>query len=403
MSVVQGICESAFKRVHEEFEKNFAERGELGASICVSVNGGTVLDLWGGVANKATGEAWETDTLTCIFSNTKAMTAMCAHMLIDQGKLNPAMPVTDIWPEFGQNGKDKVTVQMMLNHETGVAAYRDPVKPDGFLDWDYMIERTAAETPWWEPGTRNGYHMISFGWTVGEIVRRVSGQSLGAFFREHIAEPCGAHGSYIGLPLDADVHYAPIEQYAPKEGEDLGEFVLTMLSDPDSLAHKSFLNTGGWWPNERKNLAAEIGGAGGVSNARNQARIWEVVACGGQYNGVTLFSPERVKAMGITSVATSRDATLLAPTRFANGFMKSMDSFALPGGDKMSAVIGEKAFGHVGAGGSIGFADPECGLAFSYNMNQMGAGLMVNDRGQALIDAVYETLGYTRVPGAWVQ
>ena len=270
-------------------------------------------------------------------------------------------------------------------------------------DWDYMIERTAGEEPWWVPGTRNGYHMLSFGWTVGEIVRRVAGMSVGTFFRQEIAEPCGAQDAYIGIPKDADMHIAPIEQYAPAEGEDLGEWLMTVLTQPDSLASKSFLNLGGWWPNERANLEAELPGAGGVSNARNQVRIWEVVAAGGMLGGVKLFSAERVKSMGITTVATSRDATLLAPTRFASGFMKSMDNYALPGGDKMSAEIGEKAFGHVGAGGSIGFADPECGLAFSYNMSQMGPGLLLNERGQSLIDAVYEAIGYTRVPGAWVK
>ena len=170
MSQVQGHCDPQFERVREEFERNFAERGEVGASVCLSVNGETKVDLWGGMANPDTGEAWQEDTVSIVFSCTKAATALCAHILIDRGELNPAALVSDYWPGFAKNGKEETTVQMMLNHESAVPALRDPVREGGFLDWDYMISRMEDEEAWWEPGTRNGYHMINFGWTVGASI-----------------------------------------------------------------------------------------------------------------------------------------------------------------------------------------------------------------------------------------
>ena len=214
MTQVFGTCDPAFSNVKAEFEKNFAERGEVGASVALSVNGEKAVDLWGGIANKDTGEPWQEDTVSIVFSCTKAATALCAHMLIDQGKLDLNAKVAQYWPEFATNGKENTTVSMMLNHESGVPALREPVKEGGVCDWEYMCERLAAEEPFWEPGTRNGYHMISFGWTVGELVRRVSGKSLGAFFAENIAEPLGML-YWIGLPEDESPHIAPIFLYEP--------------------------------------------------------------------------------------------------------------------------------------------------------------------------------------------
>ncbi len=396
---VQGSCDPKFAKVKAEFERNFAERGEVGASVCLSVNGETALDLWGGMADPDTGEPWEADTTCIIFSCTKAATALCAHILIDRGQLNPAAQVSDYWPGFAKNGKESTTVQMMLNHESAIPANREPIRPGGFLDWDYMVSRMEEEEPWWEPGARNGYHMVNFGWTVGELVRRVSGKSLGAFFAEEVAGPMGAD-YWIGVPDDFSHRVAPIRLYAPQPDDVPTEFTRKLMTDPASLQHLSFLNNGGWNMNDPAAHRAEIGGAGGISNARGQVAWYSSLAC----NDGRLVSPDRLTAMSMVSTATSRDATLLVPTRFASGFMKSMDNRAYPQGDQMSAIIGEKAFGHVGAGGSIGFADPECGLAFSYTMNQMGQGLLLNARCQSLIDATYEALGYrTNRPGAWVR
>lgn len=396
---VQGKCDPKFAKVREAFEQNFAARGEVGASVCLSVDGQTVVDLWGGMANPETSDPWQEDTVSIVFSCTKAAVATCAHILIDRGQLNPSALVKEYWPEFAKNGKEKTTVQMMLNHESALPTLRDPVKPGGFADWNYMAARMADEEAFWEVGTRNGYHMINFGWTVGELVRRVSGKSLGTFFREEVAEKTGAK-FWIGLPESEKVHIAPIRMYQPQPTDQPTEFTIALMSDPNSIQHKSFLNTGGWDFNDRKGQAAEIGGGGGLSNARGQVAWYTELAT----NSGKLVSADRLAAMGRVTTATQRDATLLIPTRFASGYMKSMDNRGLNLGPGTSAIMGEAAFGHVGAGGSIGFADPEARMAFSYTMNQMGGGILLNDRGQSLIDAAYTSLGYrTNTPGAWVR
>ncbi|MEL6473421.1 MAG: serine hydrolase domain-containing protein [Pseudomonadota bacterium] len=398
-TTVQGHCDSQFEAVRSEFEKNFAERGEVGASVCLSVDGETKVDLWGGVANPETGDAWTEDTVSIVFSCTKAATAICAHILIDRGDLNPAALVSDYWPEFAKGGKEATTVQMMLNHESALPALRAPVKEGGFLDWDYMISRMEDEEAFWEPGTRNGYHMVNFGWTVGELVRRVSGRSLGTFFKEEVAEKTGAD-FWIGIPDSFDKPIAPIIPHIPSPDDAFTRFTQKLMTDPASIQALSFLNSGGWNPNDPAAHRAEIGGAGGISNARGQVAMYTPLAV----NDGALVSRDQVARMSMVTTATGEDATLLVPTRFASGFMKSMDNRAYPMGDQMTAIIGDTAFGHVGAGGSIGFADTECGLAFSYTMNRMGAGLLVNDRGQSVIDAAYTSLGYrTNAPGAWVR
>ena len=396
---VQGTCDPKFSQLREEFERNFAERGEKGASVCLSVNGETMVDLWGGVADVKTGEAWREETVSIVFSCTKAATALCAHILIDRGELELQAPVSKYWPEFAKAGKEKTTVQMMLNHESAIPALREPVKEKGFLDWDYMIQRMEDEPAWWEPGTRNGYHMVNFGWTVGELVRRVSGKSLGQFFADEVAGPTSAD-FWIGLPDGVEPHIAPILPYIPQAGDQMSDFVGLLMKDPNSIQALSFNNNGGWGANDADAHRAEIGGAGGISNARGQVAMYTPLAC----NDGSLVSADRLAAMSMVSTATQGDATLLVPTRFASGFMKSMDNRALPGAQAQSAIIGKEAFGHVGAGGHIGFADPECGLAFSYTMSQMGQGLLMNERGQSLIDAAYRALGYrTNAPGAWVK
>ncbi len=400
MSVgVSGACEPKFAAVKEAFERNFAERGEVGASVCLSVNGETQVDLWGGMANPETRDPWREDTISIVFSCSKAATALCAHILIDRGELDPDALVSKYWPAFARNGKEKTTVRMMLNHESALPTLREPVRPGGFTDWDYMIQRMEDEEAFWEPGTRNGYHMINFGWTVGELVRRVSGKSLGTFFREEVADKTGAR-FWLGLPESEEVYIAPIIPYAPKPDDVPTEFAIRLMTVPDSIQHKSFMNNGGWDFNDRKSQAAEIGGGGGLSNARGQVAMYTPLAL----NDGTLVSRDRLQAMSMVTTATQRDATLLIPTRFGPGFMKSMDNRALNLGPGTSVIMGERAFGHVGAGGSIGFADPEAGLAFSYTMNQMGNGILVNDRAQSLIDAAYQSLGYrTNAPGVWVR
>jgi CubicO group peptidase (beta-lactamase class C family) len=399
-TAVTGQCDPKFAELQSEFERNFSDRGESGASVCLSVNGETLVDLWGGVANPETGIPWERDTVSIVFSCTKAATALCAHILIDRGELDLNGLVTDYWPEFGKHGKENTTVAMMLNHESALPAFREPIKPGGFCDWDYMISRLENEQPFWEPGTRNGYHMVSFGWTVGELVRRVSGKSLGTFFADEVAGPTGAD-FWIGIPENFDRTIAPMIPYSPNPDDLFSDFSTKLFTDPASAQALSLLNSGDWNQDDPEAYRAEIGGAGGVSNARGQVAMYTPLAT----NDGSLVSPDRLRHMSMVTTATQRDFTLLVPTRFGPGFMKSMDNRHLASvANRQSVILGERAFGHVGAGGSIGFADPECGLAFSYTMTQMGNGLFLNERGQSLIDATYRALGYKNSnPGAWVK
>jgi CubicO group peptidase (beta-lactamase class C family) len=340
------------------------------------------VDVWGGTADQRTGAAWERDTIAVVFSCTKGATALCAHLLADRGLLDLDGPVADVWPEFAREGKERATVRMMLDHSVGVPVLRGPIRDGELYDWDRMVARLEAEAPFWEPGTRNGYHLINFGWTVGELVRRVSGRSLGTFFGDEIAGPLGID-FWIGLPEDRDPFVAPILPYVRSKGEPLSEFAKTMLSDPESIPALGIANTIAFAPNSVAAHRAEIGGGGGVTNARGLAGLYAPVSLGGG----SLFSAGAVDRMRRVSVATNKDATLCIPTRFGLGFMVSMDNRRVPGAD--SVLLGERAFGHVGAGGSIGFADPEVALSFGYAMNRQGNGILLNERGQSLVDATY--------------
>ncbi|HEX2889139.1 serine hydrolase domain-containing protein [Vineibacter terrae] len=409
---VAGTVASGFEPVAEQFIENFRSRGELGASVCLTVGGEIKLDLWGGAADGKAGRAWGRDTVSIIFSCTKGATALCAHVLASRGQLDIDAPVAEIWPEFAQHGKERVTTRMMLDHSSAVPALRAAVKPDGPYDWAYMTERLAAEEPFWEPGTRNGYHGFTFGWTVGEIVRRVSGKSLGAFFQDEIARPLGLD-FWIGLPEAIEPRVAPIVPYVYAANEARTPFMTALAKEPKSIPSLFFFNNGRWrsgGANSREGHAAEIGAANGITNARGLAGMYAPLANGGALNGVRLVDATTLARMGEVSMATHFDATLYIPTRFALGFMKSMDNrkrsmgATLWGEDCDSVILGAPAFGHVGAGGSLGFADPACGLSFGYTMSKMGPGILLNARGQALVDAAYRALGYrSKDAGVWLR
>lgn len=406
---IAGICQPGWEPVREAFAQNFASRGEEGASISIRIDGRTVVDLWGGAADD--GKPWEEDTISLVFSATKGATALAAHLLVDRGELDLFKPIAHYWPEFAQAGKQDAAVLMALNHSVGLPGLREPVPQWAFEDWDFMVDRLAHEEPFWEPGTRNGYHLLTFGWTVGELVRRVTGQSLGTFFREAIATPNGID-MQVGHTGKDESRVARITPYAHADLSRVVEFERLCMAEPESLPARAMINSGGYSPavideqtgrcipDTPRARAAELGGAGGVTNARGLAGLYALVA--GREGQA--FSADSIARMGRVSMATQRDAILQIPTRFALGFMKSLDNTHLPNGDILSAVLGESAFGHVGAGGSIGFADPDANMAFGYTMNIMGPGIWLNPRGQALVDAAYQCLGYrSRGSGAWVR
>jgi CubicO group peptidase (beta-lactamase class C family) len=402
--LVKGHCVSEFQPVLDEFVRNFNERDELGASLCVNVAGETLIDVWGGMKSRAKdAEAWQPDTISVIFSCTKAAVALCANMLIDQGRMDLHAPVAEYWPEFASNGKEQATVEMMLNHSVGVPAFRAPLRNGGYSDWDYMVGRVANEAPFWEPGTRNGYHMATFGWTVGELVRRVSGQSLGTYFREKITDPLGLDFS-IGLPDSEHKRVSRMLLWKPEKGVKPAPFTEALLNDPNSLQYLALLNSGGYKTDSPESYRTEFGAGGGITNARGLAGMYTPLANGGIHNGVRLLSSDHIERMSATSTATEEDATLLMPSRFGLGFMRSMDNRHRMSGAMETLILGKNGFGHAGAGGSIGFADPDVNLAMGYTMNRMGAGILLNERSQSLVDVVYKHLGYrTNEPGFWIE
>jgi CubicO group peptidase (beta-lactamase class C family) len=405
---VEGTCKKGFERVAEAFQNNFDAGDELGASVCLTVGGETVVDLWGGLADPKTEAPWTRDTVSIVFSCTKGATALCAHMLASRGKLDLDAPVTELWPEFGRHGKERVTTRMMLDHSAAVPALRAQVKQTGVYEWDYMTGRLADEQPFWEPGTRNGYHGLTFGWTVGEMVRRASGKSLGAFFHEDVARPLGLD-FWIGLPEAIEPRVSPMLPHVYRPEDTVTPFLRDLATNKQSIPALFYFNSGavlGGGLNTRAGHAAEIGAANGITNARGLAGMYAPLANGGG----RLVDGKTLARMAEVSMATHDDATLRIPTRFALGFMKSMDNrkrslaAKLWGEDCDSVIMSSAAFGHVGAGGSLGFADPAAGLSFGYTMNKMGPGLLLNGRGQPLVDAAYLSLGYrNKDGGVWVK
>ena len=386
MSEIHGHVDPRFSPVADALRESFASRGEVGAAVCVTVDGRTVVDLWGGIADRRKNDMpWSEGTAVMVFSSTKGATALCAHLLAERGDLDLDAPVARYWPEFGANGKESIPVRMLLSHQAGVPGIQAELPPDAFYRWEVMTDALAREAPWWEPGKAHGYHPVSYGWLVGEVVRRVAGKSLGTFFRDEIAGPLGLE-FWIGFP-EAEEHRVAglIGAALPEEAPPL----MRAMADRSSPTHKAFLNPPSLFRMKemmsREMRACEIPAANGMATARGLAGMYQPLALA---HGLPRIDRDAVARMGRVE-SEGPDRILLAPTRFALGFMKTMGA-GTPDGVRMGP--NEAAFGHVGAGGSIGFADPIARVSFGYVMNQMGAGFLLNPRGQCLIDAVYEAL-----------
>lgn len=398
--LVEGQIDPKFRPVLDAFIENFEAREEVGASTSITLDGKTVVDLWGG-RRTVEGAPWTRDTVGIVFSCTKGATSLCAHMAADRGLLDLDAKVTDYWPEFGQKGKEDALVSMMLDHSVGLPHVRTQIKQGGPYDYQYMVDLLAAEEPFWKPGVRNGYHGLTLAWTVGEIVHRSTKTRMGKYFDENVAKPLGID-FWIGLPEQYEDRVAPVISPPVTEAAKNSRIVKAAMADPTGASAMFMFNAGGFNPNSREGRAAEIGSGNGISNGRGLAGLYAPLANGGSLNGVQLVGSETLTRMGRVSMATHDDATLAIPTRFALGYMKSMDNRKLDNADNCSVIMSEPAFGHVGAGGSIGFADPEARMSFGYSMNQMGQGILLNDRGQSLVDAAYRALGYrTNAGGVW--
>ena len=399
---VHGNCAAPFDEVAREFERNFAERGEVGAGVSICIDGKPVVDLWGGTGDRDTGQLWEADTIAVVFSATKGMAATCIHVLADRGLIDFEAPVADYWPEFAANGKEHITVAMALSHQAGLPCWQHPLPPGAFLDFDFVAQRLAQEVPIWEPGTAHGYHAVTIGVIEGELVKRITGRRIGEFLRNEVAGPLGAD-IWIGLPESEEARVAPL---ILSEGNPASPMAQKLMSDAEWYGWKLISNSGGDVSHEsvngRARHAAEIPAAGGLASARGLARLYAPLSLDGAVDGIRLVQPGALCAMRMTRSASDCDLLLQVPTTFTLGFSKSWGSRVLGPGEHV--ILGEHAFGTPGMGGSIGFADGEARMSFGYVMNRHGSGVGLNDRGQSLIDAAYRAMGFSQSPaGPWVR
>jgi CubicO group peptidase (beta-lactamase class C family) len=390
---IVGTCEERFAAVREAMEANFRERGEIGAAVAVELEGRPVVDLWGGWMDLARTRPWQRDTLVDVFSVGKAMAAICLLALVERGEVELDAPVGRYWPRFARNGKEAVTVRMLLSHRAGLPAIRRLLPGEAMCDWELMVGALADEEPWWEPGTTHGYHVNTFGFLVGELVRRASGTTIGSFLAGEIAQPLGAD-FHFGIGPEHDERIAefsfgvdPAAQSEEEAEEALAEGSRIPLDDARRfLLARAYMNPAGLsgigTVNTREWRAAEIPSANGHATARAVARIYSALAAGGEVDGVRVLKPETLE-QATAEASAGVDFVLGRPSRFALGFQLTQPERPL--GPK------ERSFGHFGAGGSLGFADPEARLAFGYVLNHSGPRWQ-NPRNKALLDAVYACL-----------
>jgi CubicO group peptidase (beta-lactamase class C family) len=372
---IGGWVEADFEPVLDAFAENFDTHGEVGAAVCVYVDGHAVVDLWGGTADTTTGAPWRSDSVVLVYSSTKGVTSVCVNLLIERGLLDPAATVASYWPEFGAAGKESITVAELLSHQAGLPLVEGDYTLGEVLAWDPMVRSLAAQQPIWPPGTRHGYHMRTFGWLVGELIRRVDGRTAGVFLREEIADPLGLD-FWIGLPEAVEPRVARL--VTPEQ--DLG--ALLEKHAPDLLLTRVFSNPGrlmgynDMW-NTRAVHAAELPSSNGIGDARSLARLY--ASCIGEVDGVRTLQPPTVTAATVEQ-ACGKDAVLMTDSCFGLGFML---------GKSFGAANPPSAFGHAGAGGSLGFADPDAGVGFGYVMNDLRFDPKGDPRSEDLVRAVY--------------
>ncbi|MEV5938721.1 serine hydrolase domain-containing protein [Streptomyces sp. NPDC051994] len=389
MTMIGGEVAAGFEPVREAFVENFARHGDIGAAVCVYRDGQPVVDLWGGIADPDTGRPWTRDTLQLVYSATKGATATAVHLLAQRGELDLDAPVATYWPEFAANGKADIPVRWLLSHQAGLVTLDQPVPLAEALAWHPMVVALAAQRPVWTPGTAHGYHGRTWGWLVGEVIRRVSGCTPGRFFADEIAAPLGLD-FFIGLPtserdrVSRMVHSKPDVDLTTLPPELIPEELRDQVAawrDPNSFSNRAYTVTD---PaavdfNAPEVQAAELPASNGIGTARSLARMYAALI--GEVDGIRQLAPETL-TLATKEQAAGMDQVLVAPSRFSSGYQ-------LPTED--NPMSGPNAFGHNGRGGSLGFADPELGIAFSYAMNHIISG-PVDVRAASLVDAVRRSL-----------
>lgn len=382
---IHGACAPEFTAVRDAFAANFKDGKEVGASFALAQEGEVVVDLWAGHADAARKRPWASDTLINTYSTTKGMAATVVGVLADEGLIDYSARVAEYWPEFAAAGKQDVTVAQLLSHQSGICGPRDRVEMAELYDWDGLCAVLAAQWPFWEPGTANGYHAVVFGHIAGEVARQVTGRkkSLGQLFAEKVADPLGAGKDYyIGLPEAEDHRVAEMIPVSGAEqlGSGMGgsskrmnDAMYCAMAHPPLTAHIA---------NDRAWRAAEVPGANGQGNGRGIAKVYGALANGGALEGARIISPEGITEM-TREECFRKDLVIGVRMRWSRGFILNKAELYGPNPD---------AFGHSGWGGSFGFADTRAKLGVGYAMNQMDTNIFGDPRGVRLIEAVYASL-----------
>lgn len=393
MSEIRGTVEAGYEPVREAFERNFVENGDIGAGFCLYVDGAKVVDLTGGVRD-TDGTAYDDTTLQLVFSSTKGVTATCAHLLAQRGELDLDAPVADYWPEFSAAGKADIPVRWLLSHQAGLVDVDRAMTVEEALDWTTICDALADSPPLWEPGTGYGYHAVTYGWLVGEVVRRVAGVDFGEFVRREISEPLGLD-LWVGLPDDEQHRVSPLINSGmpglptPEPAGDADSQtdapslvgMLDMLLGEGNLLGRALTAPGGAFTddqvwNEARVRSAQIPAANGVTNAASLARMYAALVS--EVDGVRLLDADTLER-AITPQVSGPSTVPLLDIPFALGFMTH---------SPLSPLLNGRSFGHYGAGGSLGFADPDRRVAGAYVMNAAQLAIAGDARTLGLLAAV---------------
>jgi CubicO group peptidase (beta-lactamase class C family) len=382
MATVQGQVAPGFEPVRDVFQQQFDAGENVGASVAVYHRGKPVVDLWGGVAEEGTDRAWQRDTMAITYSTTKGMTATCVHILADRGQIDYDAPVATYWPEFAQNGKKRITVRHLLTHQAGMAPLPEGLSSEDMLDWEKVIHGIEQQVPAWEPGTGAGYHAVTFGYLNGEVVRRVSGKSVGTFLHDEVAVPLGLHDLFLGAPADAEPRIAKLVSKFDTDPEARSAAMAAMGNGIDLTLMTKSMSPADQRLNDILDSPAghqaEIPAVSLVATARDLARVYACLANYGELDGVRILSEKTVRTMSQVS-SILPDKVIILPIAFSMGYMNGQPLW--PMGDEPTS------FGHPGFGGSIGFADPVRELGFGFVPNAMTLGLTGAGRASSLADA----------------
>ena len=382
---IQGTTSSSFDTVQQTFASLWDDI-EVGAALSVYWRGHPVVNLWGGYTDREQQHAWQEDTLVNVYSTTKGLATFAFALLVEDGKLRYEDKVADYWPEFAANGKDQVTVAQLLSHQSGVCGVDATLSVEDLYDWEKMTRLIAAQKPFWPPGEASGYHAVTWGYLPGELILRLTGQTLGQFFQERVAKPLGLN-FYIGVPeaklADCATLIGP--NHARKQAE------TSKSTDPDTSEPSEYFKASLMNPPispfkhacSKAWRMAELAASNGHGDAISIAKLYALMAAGGTLGGIRLISSEVLDAACKLEVGAAVDLVTGTVTRRSRGFILSHAGNYGPG---------LRSFGHAGAGGSIGFADPEIELSFAYVMNQMQPDTLHESRASRLIDAVYRCL-----------